>query len=261
METFKIATYNVNSLRSRLHIVLPWLTQNRPDVLCLQETKVEDAKFPAAEFEKLGYHVAFRGMKQYNGVAVASLRPPETVSFGFDDGGPVDGERLIRCTFPGVVILNTYVPQGRDRDDPHFAYKLEWFHRLRALLEKSGSPDAPLIWCGDLNVAPEAIDVHDPKRLFGHVCFTPQVWDAFAAVKAWGLLDIFRKHYPGLPGQYTFFDYRVKDSVARGLGWRIDHILATRQLAERSRGCSIDLQPRLEEKPSDHTILLAEFDL
>jgi exodeoxyribonuclease-3 len=260
LETFKIATYNVNSLRSRLHIVIPWLLQNRPDVLCMQETKVEDAKFPAEEFVKAGYHVVFCGTKQYNGVAVASLKAPEAVSFGFDDGGPADGERLIRCSFPGVVILNTYVPQGRDRESSHFAYKLEWFRRLRAFLEKSSSPDTPLIWCGDLNVAPEAIDVHDPKRLLGHVCFTPEVWDAFAEVKAWGLLDIFRKHHPGRPGQYTFFDYRVAGAVARGLGWRIDHILATRPLAERSLGCLIDLQPRLEEKPSDHTILLAEFD-
>lgn len=261
MGTFKIATYNVNSLRSRLHIVIPWLLQNRPDVLCMQETKVEDAKFPAEEFKKSGYHVVFRGTKQYNGVAVASLRAPEAVSFGFDDGGPADGERLISCTFPGVVVLNTYVPQGRDRESPHFAYKLEWFRRLRAFLEKSGSPDTPLIWCGDLNVAPEAIDVYDPKRLLGHVCFTPEVWDAFSGVKSWGLLDIFRKHHPGRPGQYTFFDYRVAGSIARGLGWRIDHILATRPLAGRSLSCSIDMQPRLEEKPSDHTILWAEFDM
>lgn len=261
MKAFKIATYNVNSLRSRLHIVIPWLTQNRPDVLCMQETKVEDAKFPAEEFEKCGYQVAFRGTKQYNGVAIASLLAPEAVSCGFDDGGPADGERLISCIFPRVTVLNTYVPQGRDKESPHFAYKLEWFHRLRAFLEKNGSPDTQLIWCGDLNVAPDAIDVHDPKRLLGHVCFTPEVWDAFAGVKAWGLLDIFRKHHPGQPGQYTFFDYRVASSVARGLGWRIDHILATRPLAERSLGCSIDLRPRLAEKPSDHTIILAEFDL
>jgi len=259
LETFKIATYNVNSLRSRLHIVLPWLQQNRPDVLCMQETKVEDAKFPVEEFKKAGYHITFRGAKQYNGVAVASLHLPESVSFGFDDGGPADQERLISCTFPGVVVLNTYVPQGRDRESPHFAYKLEWFRRLRAFLEKSVSPDTPLIWCGDLNVAPEAIDVHNPKRLLGHVCFTPEVWEAFAEVTSWGLLDIFRKYHAGQSGQYTFFDYRVADSVARGLGWRIDHILATQPLAGRSLRCLIDMKPRLEEKPSDHTILWAEF--
>ena len=200
-----------------------------------------------------------RRTKQYNGVAIASLKEPESVSFGFNDGGPEDGERLLRCTFPGIVVLNTYVPQGRDRESQQFAYKLEWFRRLRSFLEKHDSPSTPLIWCGDLNVAPEAIDVHNPKRLLGHVCFNPEVWDAFAAVKSWGLLDIFRKHHPDESGQYTFFDYRVADSLTRGLGWRIDHILATAPLAGRSLSCSIDIQPRREEKPSDHTIIQAEF--
>ena len=259
MGTFKIATYNVNSLRSRLHIAIPWLKLNQPDVLCLQETKVEDAKFPAEDFQKAGYHVVFCGTKQYNGVAIASLKEPQSVSYGFNDGGPEDGERLLRCTFPGIVVLNTYVPQGRARDSQQFAYKLEWFRRLRSLLEKYDSSATPLIWCGDLNVAPEAIDVHDPKRLLGHVCFNPEVWEAFAGVKSWGLLDIFRKHHPDESGQYTFFDYRVADSLTRGLGWRIDHILATPLLAGRSLSCEIDIQPRREEKPSDHTILQAEF--
>ena len=261
MGKFKIATYNVNSLRSRLHIVIPWLKENRPDVLCMQETKVEDGKFPRIEFEEAGYQVFFKGAKQYNGVAIASLRAPEAVSSGFADGGPADEERLIMGVFSDISVLNAYVPQGRDREHPQFAYKLDWFKRLRAFLENSSSPEKPLIWCGDLNVAPETIDVHDPKRLLGHVCFNPEVWDAFSKVKSWGLTDIFRKHHPGRPRQYTFFDYRVPSSVERGLGWRIDHILATESLAARSLNCTIDLKPRLEEKPSDHTILIAEFDI
>lgn len=119
----------------------------------------------------------------------------------------------------------------------------------------------PLVWCGDLNVAPEAIDVHDPKRLLGHVCFTPEVWEAFDGVKSWGFQDIFRKFHPGEPGHYTFFDYRVPGSVKRGLGWRVDHILATGSLAEKSMNCEIDINPRLADKPSDHTVLIAEFEL
>jgi exodeoxyribonuclease-3 len=261
MGKFKIATYNVNSLRSRLHIVIPWLMENHPDVFCMQETKVEDGKFPAKEFEEAGYHVVFKGAKQYNGVAIASLAAPEEIRSGFADGGPADEERLLMCVFSGISVLNTYVPQGRERESPQFTYKLEWFKRLGAFLTDSGSPGKPLIWCGDLNVAPEAIDVHDPKRLLGHVCFNPEVWEAFSEVKSWGLLDIFRKHHPGKPGQYTFFDYRVPSSVERGLGWRIDHILATEPLAVRSLSCTIDLQPRLETKPSDHTVLMAEFDI
>ena len=260
MNTFKAATYNVNSIRSRLHIIIPWLKENRPDVLCMQETKVDDARFPAAEFEEAGYHVVFRGEKQYNGVAVASLRKPERISFGLNDGqGPDDADRLILVELAGITLLNTYGPQGRDRELPQFAYKLQWFGRFRNFLEKHASPARPVIWLGDLNVAPENIDVHDPKRLLGHVCFTPEVWDAFAGVKSWGLTDIFRKHHPGEAKNYTFFDYRVPNSVKRGLGWRIDHILATTPLAEKSIGCHIDMQPRNSEKPSDHTILVAEF--
>ncbi len=261
MGNFTIATYNVNSLRSRLHIVIPWLEQHRPDVLCLQETKVEDGKFPAAAFHAAGYHVVYKGSKQYNGVAVASLAAPDEFSFGLADGGPADDDRLLRCVFSGLVVLNAYVPQGRDKESEHFAYKLEWFRRFHDFLKRTAAPENPLVWCGDLNVAPESIDVHAPKRLLGHVCFNPEVWEAFAAVKAWGLVDIFRKHHPGEAGQYTFYDYRVPSSVARGLGWRIDHILATALLAAKSVHCTIDLQPRLENKPSDHTIMSAVFDL
>ena len=262
MNTFKVATYNVNSIRSRLHIIIPWLEENRPDALCMQETKVNDAKFPASEFVKAGYHVAFKGEKQYNGVAVASLQKPEQVSFGLnDEDGPADTDRLIRVDFPGITLLNTYVPQGRDRDTPQFAYKLKWFERFRAFLERQLSPDRPLIWLGDLNVAPENIDVHDPKRLLGHVCFTPEVWEAFAVVKSWGLTDIFRRHHPDEAKHYSFFDYRVPNSVERGLGWRIDHILATAPLAEKSTRCHIDIKPRRAEKPSDHTIVVAEFKM
>jgi exodeoxyribonuclease-3 len=123
------------------------------------------------------------------------------------------------------------------------------------------SPDEPLIWCGDLNVAPEAIDVHDPKRLLGHVCFTPEVWEAFHHVQSWGLVDIFRKLHPGMPGNYTFYDYRVPKSVERGLGWRVDHILATPSLAAKSISCKIDMNTRIAERPSDHTVLIAEFKL
>ena len=261
MGRFRIATYNVNSIRSRIPIVIPWLRVNQPDVLCMQETKVDDGKFPVAEFEAAGYHVVFRGAKQHNGVAVASLAEPADVSFGLADGGPADEERLIKAVFSGIIVVNTYVPQGRHRDDPQFAYKLEWFRRFRSFLEKTASPTKALVWCGDLNVAPEPIDVHNPKRLLGHVCFSPEVWEAFSRVKSWGLVDIFRKHHPDAAGQYTFFDYRVPRSVERGMGWRVDHILATEKLAKKSVACTIDMNPRLAEKPSDHTVLMAEFDI
>ena len=259
MGTLRVATYNVNSIRSRLHIVLPWLREHRPDVFCMQETKVEDGLFSVSAFADEGYKVIFRGTRQYNGVAIASLEAAEAVLHGLADGGPADEDRLIAAVFSGITVVNTYVPQGRKKETPHFTYKLEWFRRLRNFLDNSRSPAKPLIWCGDLNVAPENIDVHDPKRLLGHVCFTPEVWEAFAAVRSWGLEDLFRRRHPGEPGHYTFFDYRVPSAVERKLGWRVDHILATPPLAARCLACEIDLGPRLAEKPSDHTILTADF--
>ena len=261
MGTFSIATYNVNSIRSRLHLVIPWLQENRPTVFCMQETKADDEAFPHEKFEAIGYHVVFRGEKRHNGVAVASLEKPEGVAFGLDDGGPRDEDRVIRGVFSGISVVNTYVPQGNDRARPEFAYKLAWFKRLRDFFKRHYATDDQLTWCGDLNVAPEEIDVHNPKRLVGHVCFTPEVWEAFASVKDWGLVDVFRKHHPGEPEQYTFFDYRVRNSVEKGLGWRVDHILATSSLSDRSMNCFIDMHPRRAEKPSDHTIVVAEFTL
>ena len=259
MGTFRIATYNVNSIRSRLQIIIPWLEEHRPDVLCMQETKVADVQFPLGEFQAAGYHTIFRGTGQYNGVAIASRKKPEAIQYGLSDGGPPDEDRLIAGVFAGIPVVNTYVPQGRERESPQFAYKLAWFERMKSFFASRYRPNAPLIWCGDLNVAPEAIDVHNPRRLLGHVCFTPEVWEAFASVRSLGLSDIFRKHHPGETGRYTFFDYRVPKAVERGLGWRVDHILATEPLAADSLDCDIDMKPRLAERPSDHTILVADF--
>jgi len=257
---FTVATWNVNSIRSRLHALLPWLEKVGPDVVCLQETKVQDHEFPVSTINEAGYHVAFRGEKSYNGVAILSKTPIENVRYGFDDGGPADEARLIVGEVNGIPIVNTYVPQGRAPDHPMFAYKLEWLARLRALFEAHFLPDEPLIWMGDLNVAPEPIDVWDPKRLLGHVCFNPQVTQALEEVKAWGLVDLFRKHVPD-PGEYTYYDYRTKDGVANGRGWRVDHILASRPLAARSTNACIDLEPRQAEKPSDHAPLVVKFKI
>ncbi len=257
--SFVVATWNVNSIRTRLHALLPWLEKVAPDVVCLQETKVQDHEFPVAGIEKAGYHAAFRGEKSYNGVAILSKTPIENVRCGFDDDGPPDEARLIVVEVGGITIVNTYVPQGRDVDHPMYAYKLAWFERLRALLDERFSSEQPLLWVGDLNVAPEPIDVWDPKRLMGHVCFNPQVTDALEAVKSWGLVDVFRKHVPD-PGQYSYYDYRAKDAISQGKGWRIDHILATKPLAERSASAWIDLDPRTGDRPSDHTPMLARFE-
>jgi exodeoxyribonuclease-3 len=258
--TLTIATFNVNSVRTRLHILEPWLTSVSPDVVCLQETKVQDRDFPVEPLQATGYHVTYTGEKSYNGVAVLSKRAPTNVQSGFHDNGPTDASRLLIAEVDGIVVVNTYVPQGRDITHEMYAYKLAWFDRLRSLFEAHYSPETPIVWVGDLNVAPQNIDVHDPKRLLGHVCFNPEVSDALTSVTNWGFVDVFRKHVPE-GGQYTYYDYRARNAIANGKGWRIDHIQATRPLADRSVRAWIDLAPRRAARPSDHTPLLAEFDV
>jgi len=257
---FRVATYNANSIRSRIRLVQEWLSRERPDVLCIQETKVQDKDFPQEAFTEIGYHIVFRGQKAYSGVAIASLDEPEAVSYGLDSE-PRDEARLITERVRGIRIVNTYVPQGRSVDSEMFAYKLQWLARLRTYFEHEFSPDEALIWCGDLNVAPQEIDVHNPKRLAKHVDFHPQVREALARVTEWGLEDVFRRHHTDEPGQYTFWDYRVRGALDRNLGWRVDHIYATPPLAKRSVNAWIDREARAADKPSDHTFLVAEFAL
>ena len=255
----KVATFNANSIRARLDLVLEWLHREAPDVLCFQETKVQDPDFPAEPFREAGYPIVFRGQKAYAGVAIASREEPQEVTFGFDDDG--DEARLIRAVIRGIPVVNTYVPQGRSPDSPHFRYKLAWLARLRALFDRHYSPQEPLLWMGDFNVAPEPIDVYDPKRLKNHVDFHPEARAALERVREWGFVDVFRLHHPDEPGQYTFWDYRARDPVERGIGWRVDHIWATEPLARRSIRAWIDVEARRAARPSDHTFLVAEFAL
>jgi exodeoxyribonuclease III len=256
----KIATFNANSIRSRIDAVTAWLAAHAPDVLCIQETKTADETFPREALEATGYHVVFKGEKAYNGVALISKAPPADVSFGIDDGGRADETRLVAATIGGVRIVNTYVPQGREIDHAMYKYKLEWFARLRAYFARHYTTKTKLVWLGDLNVAPEAMDIHNAEQQENHVCYHIDVRKAFADAVAWGFVDVFRKHHPE-PQQYTFFDYRTPNAAKRKMGWRIDHILATPTLAAKSKDAFIDLAPRLQAKPSDHTFLAAEFDV
>ena len=256
----KIATYNCNSIRTRLGLVLDWLAAEQPDVLALQETKVKDEDFPRAAFEEAGYSVAFRGEKSYNGVALAARGELRDVRFGLDDEGPADEARLVCARASGVAVVNTYVPQGASPDSPKFQYKLEWLARLLDWFGRHLTPRSKVVWVGDLNIAPEPIDVHDHERLLGHVCHRPEVFEAFGKFLEWGFVDVFRKHRPD-PGEYSFFDYRVPNAVERGLGWRVDHVLATPPMAKKSVAARIDLDSRKEEKPSDHAFVVAEFDV
>jgi len=255
-----VATFNVNSIRSRLGIVLDWLAAHQPDALAIQETKTPDGEFPEIRFREAGYHVVYRGEKSYNGVALASRLPPQGVRFGFDDGGPADETRLVSARIGPLVVVNTYVPQGRDIEHEMYRYKLEWLARLRRSFERHFTARQSIVWVGDLNVAPEALDIHNAAQQANHVCYHEDVRRALADTMAWGFVDVFRMHHPEA-GQYSFFDYRQRDAVKKKQGWRVDHILATKSLAARSVDSWIDLAPRLTEKPSDHTVVAADFKI
>jgi exodeoxyribonuclease-3 len=254
----KIASFNANSIRARMPIILAWLENEKPDALCIQETKVQDADFPYQPFEALGYHSTFKGQKSYNGVAALSRQVPTAVGTGLDDGEQEEEARLVKIEIDGVTVVNTYLPQGQDPDSEKFQFKLAWFRRLKAYFERNFDPDGFVLWVGDFNVAPQPIDVYDPDRLAGSVGYHPAEHQALQAVMDWGFVDVFRRHNPA-ERVYTFWDYRLPKAVQRGLGWRIDHICATRPLADRSTGAWIDLAPRLLPKPSDHTFIVAEF--
>jgi exodeoxyribonuclease-3 len=257
----KIATYNVNSIRRRIDILHKWIRHHRPDVLCLQETKVQDREFPLQAFMDLPYYIHFCGEKSYNGVAIFSRTPPESVSFGFQDGLPQDDPtRLAHVVVNGIPIINTYIPQGLTIRSLKYTYKLEWFQRLKDYFSRRLSPGQPAIWCGDMNVAPEPLDVHNPHKHLTHVCFHKDVRQAYQETVGWGFVDVFRHHFPSRQ-QFTFWDYRLPDALEANRGWRIDHLMVTSPLLPYSQSITVDVQPRRETMPSDHTILWGEFSV
>jgi exodeoxyribonuclease III len=253
----KIATFNVNSLRRRLPIVLDWLTAHKPDVMCLQETKVPDSEFPAAAIEQAGYHVMFRGMKAYNGVATLSLEKPEKVVYGLREGSDSEDFRILQTVIKGIPIINTYVPQGHSVTSDKYVQKLLWFKHLKRYFETHLDPAQPAIWLGDMNVAPEPIDVYHPERRVNDVDFHIDARDLFKEARGWGFTDLFRQHYPERV-QYTYWDY-FRMALQHNWGWRIDHILATAPLVSRCRAVDVDMEPRKGSAASDHTVVWAEF--
>lgn len=254
----RIATWNVNSLRARWDIVLDWLRQDGPDVVCLQETKMTDDLFPGALLAEMGYQAVFVGQKTYNGVAILSRLPLTDVALALPEAPGEDEKRFIAATVQGVRVINVYVPNGQAVDSPKFPYKLAWLERLRAFLATTYTLEDALVLCGDFNVAPEPRDVYDAAKVEGEILFHPEERAAFARFLGWGLLDALRLHYEE-GGLYSWWDYRAA-AFRRNLGFRIDHILVTPPLASRCTAVTLLRDLRKLPKPSDHIPVVATFE-
>jgi len=256
----RIATWNVNSLKARLARVEDWLGYAQPDVLCMQETKLADSAFPSMAFQALGYDSAHHGEGRWNGVAILSRVGLEAPSFGFapDDEIMGDEARILSASCAGIRVVTVYVPNGRSLDHEQYQFKLEWLGRLRAHLESACDPDEPVLVCGDFNIAPEDRDVWDPKAVHGATHVSEPERAALAGLQAWGLVDVFRRHYED-GGLYSWWDYRA-GNFHKHLGMRIDLLLASKPLAERSRWALIDRNARKGQGPSDHAPVIIDFD-
>jgi exodeoxyribonuclease-3 len=255
----KLVTWNINSIRARTQRLVSWLDANRPDVVCLQETKVEDAQFPIEAIEKLGYQTAMFGQKSYNGVAILSTAPLTDVTRGFGDDVPDDEARVIAATTHGVRVVDLYVPNGQDLTSDRYPYKLAWFGRLRAYLAKTSAPDRPLVVCGDMNVTADDNDVWSPDAWRDQIHCSPAERAALANVREWGLDDVFRVLRPD-GGVWSWWDYRGV-SFFKDQGLRIDHILTSKPMTARCTACVIDRNARKGQDASDHAPVMATFGL
>jgi exodeoxyribonuclease III len=252
-----VATWNVNSIRMRIERLQHWLEQKKPDILCLQETKVVNEDFPVEPFGKLGYRCYVHGQKSYNGVAILARIEAVDLVKGLPDKGADAPCRLIAATFGGVRIINAYAPNGGEVGSDKYAYKLEWYRRLRAFLDSSLTPEDEVLICGDFNVAPEDRDVWDPEKWRGQILFSEPEKEALKHLLAWGLSDALRLHHQE-SGLYTWWDYR-EGAFHRGWGVRIDHVLLSPPLARRCSAVQIDREERKGQKPSDHAPVIAVF--
>lgn len=254
----RIATWNVNSVRTRLDQVLAWLEAEAPEVVCLQETKVADDLFPRKAFESLGYAVAISGQKAYNGVAILSRLPLEDVQVGFTALLPQDPQaaeleeqkRLISARIEGLRVLNLYVPNGSSLGSEKYVYKLAWLDCLQRYLAAQAEQGEPLVMVGDFNIAPEARDIHDPARFSGGIMASDPERQALRSALGERLADGFRLFETGA-GHWSWWDYRSA-GWETGRGWRIDHIYLDDELCGRALGCTIHTSLRGNAQPSDH---------
>lgn len=253
----KLVTWNVNSLKVRLPQVLQWLADNPVDVLCIQETKLTDDKFPLLEIEAAGYHAVFTGQKTYNGVAILSRHPIEDVVKGnplFED----EQQRLIAATIQEMRIVCAYIPNGQVVGSDKYAYKLKWLNALHDWMAAELAVHDKLALLGDYNIAPDARDVHDPAAWEGQVLFSEPEREQFQRLLALGFKDAFRL-FEQPEKIYSWWDYRML-GFRRNAGLRIDHILLSAPLAARCTSCVVDKVPRKWEQPSDHAPVVAVIE-
>jgi len=252
----RLATWNVNSLKVRLPHLLNWLARQQPDAVCIQETKLEDAKFPRDEIAAAGYNVAFSGQKTYNGVAIVCRSEPEDIQAGIP-GFHDEQKRVIAATIQGIRVVCAYVPNGQTVDSDKYQYKLRWLAAFETWLEAELRSQPRLAVLGDYNIAPADEDVHDPAAWKDQVLCSAPERAAFQRLLGLGFKDSFRL-FPQAEKSFSWWDYRLM-AFRRKMGMRIDHILLSQELAARCAACLIDVEPRRLERPSDHAPVIADL--
>ena len=261
-----IATWNVNSIRTRINQVLEFLEEVNPDLLCLQETKVEDSSFPKEEFTKKGYFLNFFGQKSYNGVAFISKSPQEDIRFGMS--GEIisdysteyfdEQKRVISTLFNGIRVVNVYVPNGSSLDSDKYQYKIKWLNCLKSYLAKQSERNEPVCLLGDFNIALEDKDIHNPARLSGGIMASKLERKALESLLGEKLEDSFRI-FEQDTNHWSWWDYR-RSAWERDKGWRIDHIYLSKELVDNLKGCTIHKKSRGNIKPSDHAPVIVEIN-
>ncbi len=262
-----IATWNVNSIRTRLTQIIDWINQVHPDVLCLQETKVTDDSFPCEPFSKLGYFVEVFGQKSYNGVAIISKVKPENVKKGFYDCTDCDQnieifqnqKRLISGEIYGIRFINVYVPNGSSLESDKFEYKINWLSCLASFLDEQEKKGELICLMGDFNIAPSNLDIHDPKKYEGGIMASKKERNALNNVLKGRFIDSFRI-FEKSTGHWSWWDYR-NNAYELNKGWRIDHIYISRELSSKLKSSVIDSLPRGNLRPSDHAPVMIDLDL
>lgn len=253
----KLVTWNVNSLRAREDLVLDWIEENRPDIVCLQETKVTDQEFPEDAFGDLGYDVVYHGQQSYNGVAIAAREEIHAVVRGLPGEGPDDERRLVAATVGDLRLIDIYAPNGQSYGSDKYKYKLEWLDRLQRFIETGPGPSTPLVILGDFNIAPRDVDVHEGYGTGEQLFISEAERARFRRLLDWGLTDVVL-HFDASPKRFTWWDYRG-GAFELNQGMRIDHILVTDSVLARALSVRIDREARGREQPSDHAPVILEL--